>query len=143
MTQVQRVLALLRARGNDGLNTVDLHAPVCDGHAPIIRLAARIHDLQSAGYGIRSERKLNGTSTYFLTRDIEEASGTTAGEPSGASPTAGAFGAAHTEPDRPGDHAAAVPSSPPLAETAPSCLSGVLFDAGEYASRTGAYPEAA
>lgn len=71
MTQNERVLALLRDRGLRGLNTVDLHAPTCDHGKPILRLAARVRDLQDQGFAIRSERKSNGTATYFLMSDAE------------------------------------------------------------------------
>jgi Helix-turn-helix domain len=66
MTQRDRVL---RALEHGPVSTTDfVHAPT-DGGKPILRLAARIHDLQCAGYRIRSERRLNGTCTYFLLRE--------------------------------------------------------------------------
>ena len=71
MTQNDRVLALLRQRGDQGLNTADLMAPAVDGRKPILRLAARIFDLQQQGYRIRSVRRSNATVSYFLVGERE------------------------------------------------------------------------
>ena len=82
MTQNDRVLALLRQRGDQGLNTVDLMAPAVDGGKPILRLAARIFDLQQQGHRIRSVRRSNATVSYFLVEEPREAAQEPAGEPS-------------------------------------------------------------
>lgn len=87
MTQRER---LLRALRHGPVNTTDFLAPrIIDAGAPITRVAARIFDLQQAGYGIRTERRINGTTTYTLTRDVELGDATAAENPSssGACPT--------------------------------------------------------
>ena len=84
MTQTDRVLKLLRQRGEEGLNTVDLMAPAVDGGKPILRLAARIFDLQQQGYRIRSERRINSTHSYFLVDEPVSAVQEPVGDPSGA-----------------------------------------------------------
>lgn len=65
-SQRDRILAVLRHRPN-GVNETAFAAPaVIDGGLPIQRVAARIFELRSEGYDIRSHRESNGTATYRL-----------------------------------------------------------------------------
>ena len=71
MTQCERVLALLRERGESGVNTAEFQElPIVDGGAPILRLAARIDNLKHRGFAITSRRQPNGTSTYTLVSEL-------------------------------------------------------------------------
>lgn len=86
-SQNDRVLLLLKQRkaAERGLSTVEMiRIPTADGGKPITRLAARVRDLQDRGYRIRSERRLDGTSTYFLDGDPAPETAPAAGEPSGS-----------------------------------------------------------
>lgn len=116
MIQRDRVLRALR---KGPVNTTDFMAPACDQGVPILRLAARVYDLQQDGFGIRTERKLNGTCNYILVRDVGQGSGTTAGERRASPITAAATGLA-----------AEATSVAPLS----SCAGGCLFDADAYGS---------
>lgn len=86
MTQSARVLAALR-RGP--VNTTDFaQLPVIDGWKPVLRIAARIFDLQQQGHRITTSRRSNGTVDYILADDVEEDGVTTAVEtPEGTDPT--------------------------------------------------------
>lgn len=65
-TQRARVLAALRATPA-GVNETAFAAPaVLDGGKPILRVAARVFELRSAGHEIRTELERNGTATYRL-----------------------------------------------------------------------------
>lgn len=69
MTQRDRILAALR-RGP--VNTVAFcQAPVIDGGKPILRIAARIFDLQQQGYLITTRRRSNATVDYVLVGGVE------------------------------------------------------------------------
>lgn len=98
MSQVDRVLAALR---NGPLNTADFLAPnVCDGGKPIIRLAARIHDLQERGYRVETRRRLNSTVDYFLVGEPEGAHGKSprASVPTGAGSATTSAAESHVPP---------------------------------------------
>lgn len=86
MTQSQRVLAALR---NGPVNTTDFaQLPVIDGGKPVLRIAARIFDLQQQGYLITTRRRSNATVDYRLVGDVEQDGVTTAVEPpEGTDPT--------------------------------------------------------
>lgn len=67
LSQNQRVLALLRSRGEQGVSPVDFAAPnVVDGQAPIMRLAARIKDLRDDGLPIRDAGWVGPVRRYVL-----------------------------------------------------------------------------
>lgn len=73
-SQVERVLALLRERAGAGrgVNTTELQElPVADGGRPILRLAARVHQLRERGFVISGRRERNGTQTYVLLAEPE------------------------------------------------------------------------
>lgn len=70
MTQNDRVLAALIARQDRGITPVDFAAPdVIDNGKPIMRVAARIHDLRQDGIPILEAREPNGTARYTLHPD--------------------------------------------------------------------------
>lgn len=74
MTQTDRVLHALRARGGKGICTTDFLLPaVCDGGAPITRLAARIQDLKQRGYIIATAGERHGCAVYILVREPSSA----------------------------------------------------------------------
>lgn len=78
-SQNDRVLALLRERGDRGLNSTELaELPTCDGGAPIRRIAARVDNLRNRGFIILSRRERNGTATYSLFYDPEAQRGVAA-----------------------------------------------------------------
>ena len=53
MSQKTRVLRALQAVGGKGICATDFLAPnVCDGEAPVTRLAARINELRDEGHEI-------------------------------------------------------------------------------------------
>lgn len=113
MTQNDRILRALR---NGPVNPVDFQAPrVCDGGAPILRVAARINDLQANGHRIRSDRADNRTSTYTL---VQEAGHDSGSENTPTKPSSG--GSSAVVPSRPldqgdgGQEQAAVPTLFPL-----------------------------
>jgi hypothetical protein len=67
VSQTDRVLALLRARGDRGVNLTDFSLPgVVDGGKPITRLAARIIELRDRGFFISRTMDANGTARYTL-----------------------------------------------------------------------------
>lgn len=53
MTQKQRILRALQNAGPDGLVASDFMVNPADGGAPILRVAARVHDLRADGHVIR------------------------------------------------------------------------------------------
>ena len=53
MTQKQRILRALENAGQDGLVASDFMVNPADGGAPILRVAARVHDLRTDGHVIR------------------------------------------------------------------------------------------
>ena len=67
MTDRDRVLKLLRARGETGVTPLDwARTPTADGGKPMLRLAARVQELRVLGYGIRTERLKSGVAKYVL-----------------------------------------------------------------------------
>lgn len=56
LTQTQRVLRALRALGDHGVTSVDFLPPTVDGGPPILRVAARIHELREDGFVIQTRR---------------------------------------------------------------------------------------
>jgi hypothetical protein len=66
-TQRDRVLGRLRAAGEAGVSPEDFLLPgVVDGGKPILRLAARIHELVEDGLKIETRRCPNGVTRYAL-----------------------------------------------------------------------------
>lgn len=66
-TQRDRVLARLRAAGSRGVTPDDFLLPhVIDDGKPILRLAARVHELVEAGEPIQTRREPNGVTRYVL-----------------------------------------------------------------------------
>ena len=61
MTQKQRILRALETAGGDGLVASDFMVTPADGGAPILRVAARVHDLRADGFLIRGswDSKMN------------------------------------------------------------------------------------
>lgn len=53
MTQKQRILHALETAGPEGLVASDFMVNPADGGAPILRVAARVHDLRTDGHVIR------------------------------------------------------------------------------------------
>jgi hypothetical protein len=79
MTQTGRILAALN-RGP--VSPKDFALPnVIDGGSPIMRVAARIHDLVEAGYEITSETAGDGTAVYQLGAPRQERTGATGSAP--------------------------------------------------------------
>jgi hypothetical protein len=75
--QVDRVLELMRQRGEFGVTQVDFLLPdVADGGPPITRLGARVQDLEEQGHVISASGRPNKCVIYRLER---EASDTEAG----------------------------------------------------------------
>lgn len=67
LTQTQRVLRALRARGEHGLTRVDFQPPhVLDGGAPILHPGARVEELRKKGYRILSAGRRNKCVIYVL-----------------------------------------------------------------------------
>lgn len=67
LSQKDRVLRLLRQRGNRGITAVDFLGPyVADGGKPITRVAARVQDLRDAGYDVQTVGKRNQCAVYVL-----------------------------------------------------------------------------
>jgi len=67
MTQRQRVLAALEARGPVGITQVDFLLPsVVDGRQPITRVGARIEELRRAGLDIESDGRRDSCVVYVL-----------------------------------------------------------------------------
>lgn len=140
MSQCDRVLALLRSRGGDGLNTAELQeAPIVDGGAPILRLAARVHQLQERGIAITSRREQNGTATYTLTEE---------GFPTGRIPprtdgsTGVALAAGHKPASAFGNRAAIIATEIPADRHGGEGRTDSLFDPDVFADR-GTYKDAA
>lgn len=66
-TQRERVLERLIAVGPRGVSPEDFLLPdVCDHGKPILRLAARVHELVEAGEDIKTTRDRNGVTRYVL-----------------------------------------------------------------------------
>lgn len=133
MTQSERVLAALR---KGPVNTVHFaQIPVIDGGKPILRIAARVFDLQQQGYLITTRRRSNATVDYVLVGDVDRSDGLTAqatvetkaAEPrSDIGPSTIASACATDGVDESG-----------VAPPAPSeVTSDSLFDDGDYASRS-------
>lgn len=102
LSQTQRVLRLAYARGDQGITAVDFQLPsVADGGAPILRVAARVKDLENDGIHFTDGGTRNRCKVYVLDR---------------------ASLAAATKPPEP----SAAPSPPPEAGGP-----GVLFDVGQ------------
>ena len=69
MTQAQRIKAALLAH-HQGITQLDFQGPhVIDGGAPILRVAARIHDLGLAGFPIIDGGERQGCKLYRLDHD--------------------------------------------------------------------------
>ena len=68
MTQTDRVLAVLRARGAEGTYQGEWFDDAPDGRGPITRLTSRITDLKAAGYQIATRPKTERRTftTYYL-----------------------------------------------------------------------------
>src|SRR4051794_10993562 len=67
MTQTDRVYALLRRRGEQGITAGEVAPPVgVDGGPPIFRVAARIADLRDRGQVIVTEGRRDGFAVYVL-----------------------------------------------------------------------------
>lgn len=63
----ERVLAALRKYPLQGITRKDFEdAPILDGGAPILRVAARIDDLKKAGHNIVRDGKRDGVAVYKL-----------------------------------------------------------------------------
>jgi len=102
VTQKDRVLAALIARQDRGITPVDFAAPdVIDNGKPIMRVAARIHDLRQDGIPILEAREPNGTARYTL-NDFPPASFRPGGEPPAQAP-GGAAPPRHAPPDGAGE----------------------------------------
>lgn len=74
LTDQERVIRLLRARGPEGVTMTEFLAPnVVDGLKPITRMAARIGDLRHKhGHEIRTDQVRSGealVARYVLVRD--------------------------------------------------------------------------
>lgn len=69
-SQNDRVLAALRKTGTRGLSAVDFLPPrTVDGGEPILRLAARIHDLRKREFSIKKVGERHGTAVYVITQN--------------------------------------------------------------------------
>lgn len=72
MTQQERVLKALKARGREGITVADFLLPdVIDGGKPITRLAARILELRDKGHEIAVVGERNCCAVYRLYWDAE------------------------------------------------------------------------
>lgn len=56
-SQRARVLAALQRAGSHGVTQLDFAPPVCDGLAPILRIASRVAELRAAGYAVVARRE--------------------------------------------------------------------------------------
>jgi hypothetical protein len=65
-TQLERVLELLRRRGERGINAVDFFAPTADGGPPLTRLSSRIFELRAAGHRIDTAGRRSKCVVYKL-----------------------------------------------------------------------------
>lgn len=70
MTQSTRILELLHDRGARGITPIDFALPTTDDGPPIMRVAARIHDLKGRGFGIETD-STGLVARYVLTVDAE------------------------------------------------------------------------
>ena len=91
LTQTQRILRLALERGEDGITAVDFQLPdVADGGAPILRVAARIGELEEDGIHFTDGGTRNRCKVYVLDREslarATKPPTTTFGPPSAASP---------------------------------------------------------
>lgn len=69
-SQTTRVLDALRYRGGRGITAADFALPdVIDGGQPIMRLAARVHELRSQGYRINDGGRKGPLEIYVLAAD--------------------------------------------------------------------------
>lgn len=71
MTQRERVLRALRARGQHGITQLDFDGPTIDGLPPARRLASRIDELRAAGYRIDSSGRRHRMAVYVLLGEPE------------------------------------------------------------------------
>ena len=70
LTQTQRVLRLAYARGDQGITAVDFQLPhVADGGTPILRVAARILELEEEGIHFTDGGTRNRCKVYKLDRE--------------------------------------------------------------------------
>ena len=75
MTQTERVLAMLRVRGERGLRPEHFLAPTIDGGRPILRVAARVLDLRRQGYEITTSAHDGPTAVYTIHEDTNASPG--------------------------------------------------------------------
>lgn len=69
MSQKQRILRLAYAREDEGITAVDFQLPaVADGGRPILRVAARIKDLENEGIHFTDGGTRNRCKVYVLDR---------------------------------------------------------------------------
>jgi hypothetical protein len=67
MTQKDRILSALRFEGTRGITAVDFSSPhVYDGDKPIMRVAARVHELREEGHDIVTQGERQGCDVYVL-----------------------------------------------------------------------------
>jgi hypothetical protein len=75
LSQRDRVLNALRARGGRGVTPVDFLAPgVCDCGPPVTRFAARVNELRSAGHVIVKAGRRDRCDVLVLVREAPAAS---------------------------------------------------------------------
>ncbi len=122
MTQTDRVLAA--ARSYRGCCALDFQLPnVVDGGAPILRVAARIHDLEEQGYTFERLPPFHHCAVYRLlsSPDVERAGSASAarreGPASSAEPRTGSLNA-ESPPKRP------TAPAPPRVRRAPARPAG-------------------
>lgn len=85
MSQRDRVLAALYAAGTAGITQVDFMLPnVCDGGAPITRVAARIEELRGEGFRVVSGERRQKCTVYRLEQPAASTASEHAADASGA-----------------------------------------------------------
>ena len=80
MTQRDRVLAALALGPVSPISFI--RHPTVDGGPPILRVAARIHELRADGHEITETRAPDGTAVYTLASPRSSRAGNTAPPPS-------------------------------------------------------------
>lgn len=84
MTATQRSRVLAAARRFNGVCAVDFQLPdVCDGGPPILRVAARLYELDQEGYVFEFIGKRSKCKVFRLISEPEEVEGGARGEKTG------------------------------------------------------------